>query len=49
MTTLYTVQILDSLYTFASIRKAKNFAAKFTKPCFGEVIVWIGQAGGMRA
>lgn len=49
MTTLYTVQILDSLYTFDSIRKAKKFAASFTKPCFGEVIVWIGHAGGMRA
>ncbi len=47
--TLYNVQILDSLYTFDSIRKAKKFAASFTKPCFGKVIVWIGQAGGMRA
>jgi hypothetical protein len=49
MTTLYTVSILDSVYTFDSLRKAKKFAASFTKPCFGEVVVWIGQAGGMRA
>lgn len=49
MTTLYTVQILDQIYTFDSLSKAKKFAASFTKPCFGEVIVWIGQAGGMRA
>lgn len=49
MVTLYTVSILDSLYTFNSLNKAKKFAAAFTKPCFGEVVVWVGQAGGMRA
>lgn len=49
MTTLYTVSILDSVYTFDSLKKAQKFAASFTKPCFGEVIVWVGQAGGMRA
>lgn len=50
MTTLYTVSFsVGGLYTFQSLRAAKRFAAKFTKPCFGEVIVWAGQAGGMRA
>jgi hypothetical protein len=48
-TTLYTVSILDQVYTFASLNKAKKFAASFTKPCFGEVVVWVGHAGGMRA
>ena len=49
MTTIYTVTILDSLYTFDSLKKAHKFAASFTKPCFGEVVVWVGQPGGMRA
>jgi hypothetical protein len=49
MTTLYTVSILDSVYTFASLKKAQKFASSFTKPCFGEVVIWVGQAGGMRA
>lgn len=45
----FTATFLDSLYTFKSLRSARKFAAAFTKPCFGEVIIWRGHAGGMRA
>lgn len=48
--TLFTVtSSAGTFLTFQTLRAAKKFAASLNKPCFGEVIVWIGQPGGMRA
>jgi len=50
MVTLFSVSFsVGGVFTFQSLRAARKFAASFTKPCFGEVIVWVGQPGGMRA
>lgn len=48
--TLFTVtSSAGTFLTFQNLRAAKKFAASLNKPCFGEVIVWRGQPGGMRA